>query len=357
MQINHIEGHFGGAGLAIDTAQNPPVSSTDPVSRRLDPNFDDPDPEIAPGNFYTDSYDTLELWIGTAGLEGQNNTFLGENIGDWFNLLNQGRFHTGVANSDTHDRRISAMHARNIISVPDDMLSGTTVNPRRVAQDPHTVGDSVRNGQTTMTNAPFVVIKASNAAGDVAGLELSDSVGPLSQPLPLATPGETVFLDIDIQSPAWAEFDRVSVYINGETVRQTDQLGLPAEPPRYGICDAGIVMNGGADFTVATVTVPNTGDAQRLQTRLEDVPLPSPGNDYWFVVRVEGTPDISRPMWPVVPNDFTDGDNDLANRSTADRGIYALAVSNPIYVDADNNGRWDPPGVRTHMGTALDPCP
>jgi hypothetical protein len=32
-------------------------------------------------------------------------------------------------------------------------------------------------------------------------------------------------------------------------------------------------------------------------------------------------------------------------------------VSNPIFVDADNNGTWDAPGVLSHQGTLSDQCP
>ena len=37
--------------------------------------------------------------------------------------------------------------------------------------------------------------------------------------------------------------------------------------------------------------------------------------------------------------------------------MFALAVSNPIYVDADGDGEWTAPGVMTHDGTLLDMCP
>lgn len=356
VQINHIEGHFGAGGLAIDTGQTPPVSSTDPTTRRLDPNFDDPDPDIGPGNYYTDSYDSLELWIGTSGVAGQNTAFLGENIGDWFNLLNQGRFHTGVANSDTHDRRISAMHARNIISIPAGLRNGSVVNPPAVSADPHTVADSVLEGLTTMSNAPFLIVKASNANGDQAGLELTDAFGPLSRPLPLADVNEAINLDIQIQSPDWAQFDRISVYVNGETVRHTNDLQIPTEPPRYALCDAGTVLNAPADFTVNTEVVAGTDGRERLTASVNPLSIASPGQDYWFVVRVEGTEGTSIPLWPVVPNDFVDGD-DLATRSVDDRGVYSLAVTNPIYVDADGDGSWTPPGVQTHQGTPFDACP
>ncbi|WP_373081167.1 carboxypeptidase regulatory-like domain-containing protein [Zhongshania sp.] len=356
VQINHIEGHFGPNGLGIDTGVNPPVSSSDPAQKRLNPKFDHPHADIAEGNMYTDDYDTLELWIGEQGQGGQDSVFLGNNLGDWFNLINQGRFHTAVSNSDTHDRQITALHARNFISVPAGLLSGGKANLAAVNNDPHTVGDSVRAGLTTMSNAPFMLVKAKNAGNQIAGLEVSDVFGTVDKPLPLATINETVTLDIKVKSPLWAEFDRVSVYVNGHTIRDTNELGIAMPPARYSPCSAAIVRNAAGDFTVNTVVVPNTGGAQRLEAAISGLSVASPGRDYWMVVQLEGRPGVSRPMWPIVPNDFVDGDT-LDARTVADRGVYALAVSNPIFVDADNNGRWDAPGVLSHQGSLLDQCP
>jgi hypothetical protein len=98
VQINHIHGHFGidgGSGLAIDTGLTPPASTVPAQARRLDPSIT---------NFFTNTFDALEIWIGD-DRQGQILTnFLGQNIGDWFNLINQGIVRTGVADSDSHTR-------------------------------------------------------------------------------------------------------------------------------------------------------------------------------------------------------------------------------------------------------------
>ena len=357
VQINHMDSHFGPGGLAIDTGVNPPQSANDPAARRLDPDYENPDPEIDAGNYYTDDYEALELWIGTDGASGQTARFFGENMGDWFNLINQGRFHAGVANSDTHARRTTALHARNVISIPASLRNGALPDLTAVAADPHTVADSVATGRSTMSNAPFMVFKLRNAADAEAGLEVEDAFGTQANPLPLGAVDETATAHFSIQSPTWAEFDQIELYVNGETVRHTDQLGMPTTPPRYALCGPSVVQTAPADFAVQTVTVPDTGGAQRLETLDVTIDVASPGVDYWVVAAVRGREDVSRPLWPVAPNDFVDSGDGLATRSPADRGVYALAVSNPVYVDADGDGQWTPPGVLSHSGTVLDPCP
>jgi hypothetical protein len=56
-------------------------------------------------------------------------------------------------------------------------------------------------------------------------------------------------------------------------------------------------------------------------------------------------------MFPVYAEDFAPGSDGLVG-TVDDIGLRALAVSNPIYVDVDGNGRFDPPGVEQPGGTA-----
>ena len=67
-------------------------------------------------NFFDDGFDALEVWIGTDGRNGDLEHFVGQNLGDWFNLLNQGILRTGVADSDTHQRRTTQINARTCVA-------------------------------------------------------------------------------------------------------------------------------------------------------------------------------------------------------------------------------------------------
>lgn len=346
-QVNHMYSHFGnsgGSGLGINTGVNPPQSSVAGGARRLDPTI---------SNYYSDSFDSLEVWIGTDGRTGQNAAFLGEtaggNLGDWFNLLNQGRRRTAVSNSDTHERRITSLHTRNVISVPPTLLAAGRASFPALALDPHTVGDSIRAGYTSMTNAPFLTVKAKNAANQTAGLELTDEFGVMPKPLPLATPTEAVNLTLELKSPLWAQYNQILVFVNGTTTRATGgpPLNQPTTPPRYRVCapPPAQVLNLPTGFARNEVEVAGAGSAKRFETS-ETLSVSGGGADYWIVVMARGTDGVSVPMWPVVPDSFTDSGG-LTTRNTADRGVQALAVSNPIFVDANNDGDWDAPGVLT----------
>lgn len=331
IQINHVDSFFGAGGLEIDTGflGEDPQSSVTPASKRLNP---------ALGNLFDRDFDSLELWIGVDGREHQLEKFLGQNIGDWFNLLNRGLLRTLVANSDTHDRRQTSLSTRNYISAPS-VLSQGQADPGKMRQAPHDIGDAIRAGLSTGSNSLFMKVKARNTLGQTAGLEQGDAFGIKTRPL-LAL-GGSIELAVDIQAPEWAEYDEISVYINSATTRHKDQFGQPTSPARYSIC-APRHRLGLADFTRSPVTVTsiNGKDFKRLQTSAKiDLSLLK---DSWIVVLARGNDGVSKPLWPVVPNDFVDGGDGLSTRSTADTGTVAMAVSNPIYVDVDGNG-WDAP--------------
>lgn len=343
-QINHVDTHFGGSGLHIDTGTagvGLPQSSRDPAAKRLDPNQP---------NHYSDDYDTLEVLIGDQ-LSYQNEVFYDENAGDWFNLLNKGLFHTGVSNSDTHQRRVTSLHTRNVISVPESLLGAGRANTAAISANPHAVGDSVRAGLTTMTTAPFLRVKAIKG-GKTAGLELGNAYGHIGSPLPAADGAVT--LEIEIDSPIWAPYDQLLVFVNGETIRHTDDAGTATEPPRYAICGPAqtLALGSGLDRTEVEVVAGNPA-ARRYTSRLS-VPVNHASGDFWVVVMVRGTTGASPTLYPIVPNDFEDGADNIEGTAD-DVGVRALTVSNPIFVDVDGGG-WNPPGVLSHAG-GTDSCP
>jgi len=144
IQINHMKSHFDTSGLDIDTAMTPPQSFKAAAERRLNP---------AVTNFFDAGFDALEVWIGTDGRTGNLDHFIGENLGDWFNLLNQGIRRSGVADSDTHQRRTTQINARTYVA-------SSVTAPSALPAQALTLAANVRDGRATGTNAPFVTVTA-----------------------------------------------------------------------------------------------------------------------------------------------------------------------------------------------------
>jgi hypothetical protein len=163
VQVNHIDWYFGSIGLAIDTGLTPPQSQVDLSIRRLDPNL---------GNAFDDGFDALEVWIGTDGRNGIFDRFLGQNAGDWFNLINQGLVRTAVANSDSHDRRITFLATRNLIASAE-------TDPGRLSDIAEDLAATVAEGKVAGSNGPFISINATATylgATRSAGLGLDESL-------------------------------------------------------------------------------------------------------------------------------------------------------------------------------------
>jgi hypothetical protein len=363
VQINHFASHFGlsesgdlGSGLAIDTGLEPPMSMVPASARRLDPAESD----ISKG-YFTDEFTALEAWIG-AGSAGAVDQFLGENAGDWFNLLNQGIVRTAIADSDTHQRKITQA------GFPRTMIASTESDLTLL--DDETLAMTVNDGKVFGTNGPMVrVTLEALTSSETASLEAGDDT------LVTAMDGE-VEITVTIQSPAWAEFDTVEYYLNSTTIQrilEDRETGAGMiDVARYGIAPDFVDT---PTVTLVTDVDPNVSGSDRLEATstltLDGGVNPALTEDTWIVVMVKGTDGVSEPLFPVVPNDIDESQCSSAGTGCADDsdcpaletcepvdslgeltdgnlgqgGVRALAFTNPVFVDVDGNGDYDAPGV------------
>jgi hypothetical protein len=321
IQINHIDSFFNTTGLDIDTAENdtgPPTSHATAASRRLDPSVP---------NFFDDGFDALEVWNGSQRI------FLGESIGDWFNMLNYGILRTAVADSDTHERRTNGGAVRT-------WVASAVSAPKDLPAEADALAASIVAGHAIGTNSVFFTPRLqAPSTGETAGL------GPNDATMLRTTDGH-VSLTIDVRAPLWAEFDRIEIYRNHATERW-DHDGNPSTRLRYRVTPS-FALDAGTDFTITQFddepSIPGAGHRETNVT-LELLNLVE---DSWFVVLVRGTPGVSRPLFPVLPGISPAGNTtlaDLVDGNLGEGGETVLAFSNPLYVDVDGNG-FTAPGVR-----------
>lgn len=102
--------------------------------------------------------------------------------------------------------------------------------------------------------------------------------------------GGPLELEVRVQSPAWVDVSEVEVIANGKNLER---------------------------FLVGAVPT-----AEKFRRKI----AVRPSRDTWYVVVVRG----NRPLSPVLP-------------PAGEREILPLAFTNPIWVDADGNGKFDPP--------------
>lgn len=343
VQVNHVHSFFGldgGSGLAIDTALTPPASTVPAGARRLNPtntNFFLKNDGAGPDPI---DFDALEIWIGDDRAQVYTN-FLGQNAGDWFNLINQGILSTGIADSDTHSQWVG------VSGFPHNKVAMDTDDPGDLSAEAAQVSGNVNEGRSFGTNGPMVRVSATAiSTGQTASLELGD-------PLEISTVDGNVTIDVDIQSPTWAEFDKVEYYINPVTTRDPDpdwddvETGVgPIDVNRYLITPT-------TTQTVMPIPVPVLGTSSSRLEASTSLNLTGLTQDIWVVVMVKGTDGVSRPLYPVIGNSLTHGNPPggvnttlpaLIDGNLGQGGITALAFTNPLFIDVDGGG-WDPPGV------------
>ncbi len=325
IQINHMYSHFSSEGLGIDTGLTPPQSTVDPSEKRLDPALE---------NAFDEGFQALEVWIGTNGRGGIFGQFLGQNAGDWFNLINQGIVRTGVADSDSHERRTTYLATRSQIA------SGVT-DPGELATQAEALAANVAAGKVVGTNAPFMTITARGR--HLASTRDASLAANGSRLLPL-DPGAAVNVTVTISTAEWAQVDSVDFYINN----QPELTSAPGEAARYGVCP-NLTVNAGDPGWTATEVVIDEDIPGASRTDIEvTITLGSVSTDTWLVAIAHGTDGISPPLFPMVPEDLDRASNttleDLTDDNIGEGGVLAYAFTNPLFIDVAGNG-WTPPGV------------
>jgi len=319
IQINHIDSFF--QPLRIDTAQVPPRTFLPPAGRerlRLDPD----------GGELFHHFAALELWNG-AGRRAQDE-FLLTRIGIWMNHLNQGLLTTAIADTDTHEfRNLTTAGARTWTAAPSDAPA---------AIDPAQVSRAVRAGKAVGGQGVYVQtrLRAGDGTGAVADLTLDGT------PLVRSATG-AVDLDISVQAPLWAPYDRIEVYANAATSQARLEEGVPV---LYGAVPTAS-LTAGVDFDVDVVTVePSVPGAARYETRLT-LPFTKLAADTWFAVVVRGTDGVSPPMFPVMPLDLARASNTtlehLVDGNRGEAGVMALGFTNALYADVDGTPGFQAP--------------
>jgi hypothetical protein len=339
VQSNHFYTHFG--NLGIDSTAVPPQSSTPPANVRQDPLLT---------NLYTDEITALELWIENS--RSQNAQAVGANLGDWFNMLNNfDSTHPNLRKAATFD---SDTHTTTIVQAggPRNMVASSTDDPTLI--DPVKEAQNVNEGRNIGTNGPFMRV---TIVGDLA----AEAGHALGKSRIVKATGGSATVNVNIQSPTWAEFDRVEIYVS-----KVPSCAAPVANVLGGfnkICTAtpSYTLNKGVDFSVSTVPV---GGEARLEANVSKV-ISGITTDSWVVVIVKGTDTVSKPLFPMAPANILaracgndrckactkDADCpfsacNVSNQTTAELsdgnlnqcGTLALAIANPLFIDYDGDG-------------------
>ncbi len=120
----------------------------------------------------------------------------------------------------------------------------------------------------------------------------------------------------------------------------------PSTPPYYRVTPD-VVQTAGVDFTVNTIDdFPSIPGASHLEATTS-LSLTGLTDDTWVVVLVRGTDGVSKPIFPVVPNDLDPTTNptlaDLTDGNLGELGVVDTAFTNPVFIDINGNAAYDAP--------------
>ena len=155
-----------------------------------------------------------------------------------------------------------------------------TGNDDPSAIDPAKVVEAIRSGRMSTTTGPFIRMTAN---GHPMGSTIS-------------VHNETLDIHIDVQATSWIDLDRVRIIQNGDEVASVD-------------------------FMKEQVAWCRGMESSHFRPRIR-VAIP---RDCWIVAIAQG----DTPMMPFVMHD--------------DRDVLPIAIANPIYIDADGDGKYTPP--------------
>lgn len=227
-------------------------------------------------------------------------------LSDQMRFLESGLVKTMVGGSDSHGFKQEP-------GVPRTYLRSSTDNPDAI--DPREIRESLSAGAAIPTYGPFLEVKLANQ-------------GP-GQTVKAAA-GSKLDLHVRIQTPSWFGVDRVEVYVNGALTHSED---LSIDPAR--ILDYDKVLSVDVPGRDSWVIVSTVGRDERHLMRpvYLDVPFGELQLSRVSAIAFSRLPIISAlfPPPPKIP-DF--------------HPVFPMAVSNAIFVDTGNDGRYDAPNPK-----------
>jgi hypothetical protein len=224
-------------------------------------------------------------------------------VEDYFRYLERGMTPTQVASSDSHGGNKEPGFPRTYFRASTDFPAKMEVE-EAVA--------SMRGGHAFATYGPFV-------RADIDGKTFGETVA--------ASGGGSVVMNLDVLTPSWFGVDRVEIYVNGLIERVLTPDGGPEviEDVRGKVT----LTVPGRDSWVVVIAM-GLGDDMLMRPIVLDVPF---GEVQLSRVAADAFSRV-----PVVNELFTAGP--LAPDWSR---IPPFAITNPIYLDVDGNGRYDAP--------------
>jgi hypothetical protein len=236
-------------------------------------------------------------------LQDQPCAFRAGQVDDYLRYLEYGFTPTQVASSDSHDGQKEPGSPRTYFMSPTDSPAGI---------DAETVVASLRAGHAIASYGPFI-----RATID------GKTFGEVTR----AQKGGQKELLLDVQTPDWFGVDRVEVYMNGHIVRV---VGSDKGPKVVDDVHGKVTLDVPDRDSWVVVTAMGLDDQNQMRPMILDIPYGEVQLSALAAGAFADVPVINQILkpTPIVP-DWSP--------------IIPYAITNPIYLDVDGNGRYDAP--------------
>ena len=278
-------------------------------------------------------------------------------INDWMNLINTGARPTATGNSDSHSLGEELGSPRNFIRLDRGPDAERRDNEIGNVTDLDIV-EGIKNNRVILTNGPFVDISV--ITGNAAGGE--PIVWRVGETIDYAAPNTCRSIDVQVtlQSANWVDVEYVDIYANGRRIRTyevpegTDDLWsftvddmeyqddwCPGEPTSEGLVALA--------FPQDTWILAMARGSQNLFPYVLGAEDP-PSNITAALTGILGSSGVDLSSFGGTGDGITSPEQIQAARP--------FAMTNPIWLNIDAQGPFDPPGNDSGPGPTPDvDCP
>jgi hypothetical protein len=283
-------------------------------------------------------------------------------VDDWMHLLNAGHVFTAVGNSDSHFPSDELGAPRTYLYLPRTGEEPRDLHPG--ALEPLDIVRALHSHRAVVSNAPFLtmrVVTPTDDSGTPACASLASETTCAAQgcqwypqaqhclpPPRYWEMGETVLyaqsnvqrnvnVELTLRAAPWVKVKRLVLYANGKVV---DTLSIPD-----GTVDTTIPWQHAFDRDTVLVAEARGDDSL--------FPLVSP--------KEESLAELADAVQAIAGNlakDFSFASGDDISAPSYLRKVFPYALTNPIWLDIDASGAFDPPGNDPGPGmTSTVGCP